>query len=604
MCAIMGEVACGYTWADAAVLSQMQAAMWQRGPDQQGQVVLPHAALAHDRLSVVDLEGGRQPMQWGPLTLVYNGELYNAHELRQELAAIGHTFEGHSDTEVLLHALAEWDICALAKLNGIYAFALWDSAHCRLMLARDRMGVKPLFFTVKGEHLIFASELRGLLAHPAVEPVVDAEGRMEVLMLGPGRTPGCGVFRNVQEVLPGEYLLWQGGDVTRRHYWQLQDREHTESVEDTIEHVRYLVTDAIDRQMVSDVPLCTFLSGGLDSSIISAVVADRMRIMGQQLHTFSVDYRENDRYFVPNHFQPAGDNDFIRQMVEAIGSAHHRVELAPEEVADALDEAVLVRGLPGMADVDSSLLLFCRAVKEHATVALSGECADEIFGGYPWYRDPLIRDRPSFPWAQSTALRMGLVRPEALEGDGEAAIAARYAATCASAPMRSGLDGVERRMREMMKLNLDWFMQTLLDRKDRMSMASSLEVRVPFCDHRIVEYLYSVPWTMKDLDGREKGLLRAAMGDWLPETVRERKKSPYPKVVHPAYLALMQERVEQLLAEPQAPVWQLVKPEAVRPLLTEDLPMPWYGQLMTRPQTLAYLWQLDVWLRTFEVRLV
>ena len=604
MCAIAGIL--GLCVGDTETIL---ATMARRGPDARGVCREPGCTLLHARLTVIDPEGGKQPMsldQAGETyTIVYNGELYNTEEIRRELYQLGHRFLGHSDTEVLLHAYAQWGEGCLPRLNGIFAFAVWERFRGRLFLARDRMGVKPLFYLHREETLVFASEIKTILACPGVNAQLDAEGAAEVLLLGPGRTPGCGVFRNIRELEPGCCAYFEAGNLSVKRYWKLQDREHRESLEETAEQVRFLVTDAIRRQMVSDVPIGTFLSGGLDSSLITAVCAGEMGRKGQQLHTFSVDYEDNDRYFTPNKFQPNADGYYIRKMQETLNTRHHWCVLSPEALVAELENATLARDLPGMADVDFSLLAFCRQIKNHVTVALSGECADEIFGGYPWYRDPEVRDREGFPWAQNTAWRCSLLTPQLREKvDGEEYVRQRYVDTCRGSDILPGTTPTERRMKEMVNLNLRWFMQTLLDRKDRMSMFSGLEVRVPFCDYRIAEYLYGVPWEFKEYEGKEKGLLRYAMRDYLPQEVLWRKKSPYPKTFHPRYWALIAGRARALLEQGDSPLFHLVSREAFEKLLETEQPWPWYGQLMRGPQTVAYFLQMDHWLRENRVELL
>ncbi len=604
MCGIAGAIGRG----DEASYRRMLRTMERRGPDQEGAWYADGAALLHRRLSVVDLKNGRQPMAlaWKGETyiLVYNGELYNTDELRGELRALGHDFTSRSDTEVLLNAYAQWGETCVDRMNGIFAFGVYEEKRGRLFLARDRIGVKPLFYASAGDAFLFASEIKTLLAFSGMEAAISAEGVCEVMLLGPGRTPGCGVFTGIREVRPGWSGYWEDGKLQLKPYWHLTDRPHADDLETTVRTVRELLADSIRRQLVSDVPVGCFLSGGLDSSILAAVAAEHMGRRGETLDTFSVTYRDNDRYFRATKFQPSSDDEYIGLMTGALKSRHHRVELDTEELADALYEAVDARDLPGMADVDSSLLLFCRAVRKDITVALSGECADEIFGGYPWYRDPDIRARRGFPWAQSTAWRASLLQPDALRGrDPFEYVDERYRATLAETHVLEDADAGERRMREMTKLNFDWFMQTLLDRKDRMGMYSGLEVRVPYCDHRIAEYLYSVPWPVKELGGFEKGLLRRAMADYLPEKVLTRKKSPYPKTHNPAYALLVKERLRDLIATPGAPLWTIVSRKRAEALLKEEPTQNWYGQLMTAPQTVAYLLQVDYWLKKYRVRI-
>ncbi len=602
MCAIAGVFRLELT---EKARSQMLNTMIRRGPDEEGIAQLADSTLMHRRLTVIDPEGGRQPMvyQHGQkqYCIAYNGELYNTQELRQELITLGHTFQGRSDTEVVLHAYVEFGPDCLEKLNGIFAFAVLEPKENKLFLARDRMGVKPLFFARYGGGLIFASEIKTILAYPGFAPKLDAQGACELLLLGPGRTPGSGVLKGIHEIEPGCYAV-VGDSMHIHRYWHLTDREHTDSFQETVEKVRWLVEDAITRQLISDVPLGTFLSGGLDSSIISAVAAKQYRKRGLTLDTFSVDYADSQLYFTPNKFQPTCDNDYIRIMMEHLGSRHHWTVLGAQELSDALEEATFARDLPGMADVDFSLLQFCKQIRSHVTVALSGECADEIFGGYPWFRDPEVRAVDGFPWAQNTAQRAAfLSKTLSTQVDAESFVQDRYRQTLAETDILPGTSPQEKRMKEMVNLNFRWFMQTLLDRKDRMSMNSGLEVRVPFCDYRIAEYLYGVPWEYKDWQGREKGLLRQAMAELLPEQVLYRKKSPYPKTYDPAYLQFMEGRLRDLLLRPQSPIFALVEKTALENLLRQDHPWPWYGQLMRRPQTIAYMLQLDHWLNAYGV---
>lgn len=601
MCAIAGIL---NLEAAPETIASMLATMRRRGPDDTGVFQKQDVTLLHARLTVIDPEGGRQPMsllfQGREYTIVYNGELYNCAELRQELQKLRHQFRGHSDTEVLLRGYAQWGEGVLEKLNGIYAFAVFDGE--RVFLARDRIGVKPLFYAEHRGGLLFASEIKTILKYPGFRAAIDVTGAAELLLLGPGRTPGCGVFRGVREIEPGCFGIWEQGRLTVRRYWQLTDGEHREDFAETCDHVRWLVEDAIRRQLVSDVPIGCFLSGGLDSSLICSIASQELSGQGRRLDTFSVDYDRNREFFVPGKFQPNTDSDFLAPMEEYLGANAHHVILSADELDGALEESTQARDLPGMADVDFSLLLFCRKIREHVTVALSGECADEIFGGYPWYRDPAVRAQAGFPWSQNLDTRRRLLTGHlACMTDAQEYVRSRYAMTIRESDILPDSTPLERRMKEMVNLNFRWFMQTLLDRKDRMSMYSGLEVRVPFCDHRIAEYLYRIPWEMKDHNGFEKGLLRKAMEGWLPEQILWRKKSPYPKTHDPRYLELMKRRLDDLLADRQAPVWSLIRPGEARAVASSEMDWPWYGQLMKTPQTIAYLCQIDYWLRRYQV---
>lgn len=606
MCAIAGIL-------DLEIQEELLAGfletMARRGPDGSGIARGRAWAMLHSRLAIIDPEGGKQPMEldWAGehYIIVYNGELYNSRELRRELEKLGHGFISRSDTEVLLHGFAQWGEAVLEKLNGIFAFAVYLEKARKLFLARDRIGVKPLFYARPNQGLVFASEIKTILCHPAVKPQLDAVGGAEILLFGPGRVPGSGVFRGIFEVEPGCCGWYQAGKLRLRRYWKLTDREHRENFAETCEQVRFLVTDAIRRQMVSDYPLGTFLSGGLDSSIISTVCAEEMAGRGERLHTFSVDYLNNEIYFVPGKFQPNSDGEYIELMGKTINSHHHRTVLTPEDLISTLEAATIARDLPGMADVDFSLLAFCREIRPYVKMAMSGECADEIFGGYPWYRDPEIRAREGFPWAQNLDLRAWMLHPDLRKKiDAEALVMDVYRDTCTNSDILPGTSETERRMKEMMNLNFYHFMQTLLDRKDRMSMYCGLEVRVPFCDYRIAEYLYGVPWEFKDYLGKEKGLLRRAFAGILPERVLWRKKSPYPKTFDPRYGQIVRGKVEELLKNRDTKLFQLVNREAVESLLRAEPIWPWYGQLMRLPQTLAWLLQLDFWLRWYNLETI
>ena len=590
------------------ILHGMKRTLTPRGPDAEGTYFDEDAALVHRRLIIIDPEGGKQPMHSPDRNtiIIYNGELYNTLELRTELMSRGHEFVGHSDTEVLLHAYLEWKTDAFSRLNGIFAFAIWEKRERRLTLCRDRLGVKPLFFAPIRNGLTFGSTIDTVLCHPEIEPALDEDGLRTLLLLGPARPPESGVFRQIKSLLPGHFAVLTPENFTDHVYWQLEAHEHEDDLPTTIERTHELICDAARRQLVSDVPLACFLSGGLDSSILSMLAAKDYAAHGETLHTWSVDYRDNDKYFTKSIFQPNSDDSYIDQMVDFLGTHHHRVVLEPEALCAALLPATDARALPGMADVDSSLLLFCAAVKRGGTtVCLSGECADELFGGYPWYHREEILFEDTFPWSRSVGLRLGLLTPDAVR-NGEEFVRQHYRDTCNRAPKLSSDDKKAARMREMFVLNLDWFMATLLDRKDRMSMYSGLEVRVPFCDHRIVEYAYNMPWDFKSLEGREKGIVRRAFADELPKEIVYRKKSPYPKTFHPVYTRLCADYVCRIFEDNTSVAASLFDRNAVQKLMQrpESLAEPWFGQLMRTPQIFAYIIQLDRWFRHYHVKIV
>jgi asparagine synthase (glutamine-hydrolysing) len=612
MCGIVGWI----DWeedltAQSCILDKMSQAIVHRGPDADGVYLSARAALGHRRLVVVDPEGGAQPMtrQRGnnSYTITYNGELYNTLELRRELEARQYTFlSRNSDTEVLLLAFIEWGEECLQRLNGIFAFAVWDELNQSLFLARDRLGVKPLFYARQGRRFLFASELKALLAHPTVKAEITKEGLAEIFVMGPSRTPGQGIFKGIAELKPGHCLLYQEKGFRIKKYWDLVSRPHEDDLETTAGKVRELLGDTVARQLVADVPVCTLLSGGLDSSALTALAAREFRQAGRgPLPSLSVDYAENQDYFRTNEFQPDADFSWAGRVGQKLGTIHRQITIDNQELADALVPAAWARDLPGMADIDSSLYLFCREIRKTATVALSGECADEIFGGYPWFHRQEAINTPYFPWIRMLPERLRL-----LSADVVAAIrpwdyiTARYREALEEVSRLPGEEASEARIREISYLNITRFMPTLLDRKDRMSMAWGLEIRVPFSDHRLVEYVWNIPWQMKNCGGKSKGILRQALRGILPADVLQRPKSPYPRTHNPSYRQTLHNRVLEIANDSSSPLPELVDINAVKSSLTASgnlFPRPWFGQLMGETQYLAYLVQLDAWLRAYKV---
>ena len=590
------------------IAGAMNEALAHRGPDQNGIYFNGEVALAHNRLSVIDPANGRQPMTRtdgrGSFTILYNGELYNTAELRRELTALGYIFETNCDTEALLYAYMAWGEGCLPRLNGIFAFVVYDEGRRALFLARDRLGVKPLFWAQAHGALVFASEIKALFRHPGIRPRVSREGLWQVVFLLPARIPGTGVFRGVEELQPGWCLEYTAeGGVKAHAYWQLQAHEHTESPADTVAHVRELVRDSIVRQLVSDVPLCALLSGGLDSSAICAVAAEHLRGRGELLDTYSFEYEDNRLYFKETSFQPNSDDEYAAYVAEQIGSRHTVLTAGQRDIAALLDSAVDFRDLPGQADVDSSLLYYCRQIKGRHTVGLSGECADEIFGGYPWFRSP-PEELAGFPWLYSPGMRAQLFRPDAIHADDGVGwtrdVFRRSVQDCPALPGETGRELV---LRQTAYLSMMYFMHQLLERKDRMSMASALEVRVPFADHRIAEYVYNIPWGIKQRDGVEKAVLRDAMQGIVPDRVLTRRKSPYPKTHNPVYEQIVTAKLNERLRDPHSALHALLRAEVIGDLNALDN-ITWFGQLMGRPQLIAYLLQLDHWFTEYRVELV
>jgi asparagine synthase (glutamine-hydrolysing) len=610
---------CGITgWIDwrkdltqyPSVLVNMTETLDARGPDASGTWLTQHCAFGHRRLSVMDPENGAQPMvrKAGDTTfsIVYNGELYNAPELKVELEQRGHRFKTTCDTEVLLAAYIEWGRACVDRLNGIFAFGVWNDQEQTLFLARDRLGVKPLFYAVQDGMFLFGSEPKSILVHPDMKAEIGAEGLAEIFAVGPARTPGHGVYRNMAELKPGHCMTVDRNGHSIRAYWKLESKPHEDDVDKTAETIRELLIDTVVRQLASDVPVCTLLSGGLDSSALSTIAANYYKETGKGvLHTYSVDYKDNDKHFKANAFQPNADAPWIQRMVDFLGTEHTWVEFDTPELVESLKNVVYARDTPGMADVDGSLFLFCREIKKGATVAISGEAADEVFGGYPWFHREDALNASTFPWSLALSGRVDLLNPEFADWiKPKEYVDGRYRQALDEVPRLAGESAQQNRMREMSYLNITRFMPTLLDRKDRMSMAVGLEVRVPFCDHRLVEYVWNVPWEIKTAGDREKGILRRALKGILPDDVLTRKKSPYPKTHNPAYAKAVRAWVLEILNDAASPLHAFIDVPKVRKLAESDgltFDLPWFGQLMNGPQMFAYLAQVDLWLRTYKV---
>lgn len=595
-----------------ALAHRMAKKLRHRGPDAWGEWVGEHTVLAHSRLAVIDVEKGSQPMKRTvggyEFVITYNGELYNTEDIRKDLKSHGYEFTTTSDTEVLLYAYIHYGEKCVEMLNGIYAFVIWDSMRQRVFACRDRFGVKPFFYTERDGVTVFASEIKALLEYPNVTARLDRTGLCELLALSPARTQGNGVFKDIAELRPARYMIINRKGKTIKKYWSLVSKEHTDNYEKTIEKVRSLVYDSVKRQLVSDVPIATFLSGGLDSSIITAIGAMEMKKRGERLSTYSFDYEDNAKYFKASHFQPDSDSRWVPRMVEEFDTNHTYLMCPNKVLTELLEEALLAKDLPGMADVDASLLYFCREVKKKHTVVLSGECSDEIFGGYPWFREKKAFETDAFPWCYDLSIRKNILKDSVRETlDLDEYSRMRYMESIAEVPTFDGDDEEEKRRREISYLNINWFMTNLLDRKDRMSMASGLEVRVPFCDHRLVEYVWNINWEMKNKNNVSKNILREAAKGILPEDVRLRRKSPYPKTHNPHYEEAVKTLLDGIISNPNAPILAICDKNKLEALInggSTDYGKPFFGQLMAGPQFIGYIVQLNYLLENYKVRIV
>jgi asparagine synthase (glutamine-hydrolysing) len=609
---------CGITgWVDferdltgeRATLDAMTKTMSCRGPDASGVFLAPHAGLGHRRLAVIDIEGGRQPMtvtegETVAAAMTYSGEAYNYRELRAELAAAGHRFSTESDTEVVLRAYLEWGDAFVDRLNGMFALAIWDTRREELLLVRDRLGIKPLFYAPTTHGVLFGSEPKAILAHPDFKPVVGLDGLRDIL--GIVKTPERSIYNGINEVRPGQVVTVGRTGAKRRRYWQLEAIPHTDDLPTTVATVRELLLDIVSRQLISDVPLCTLLSGGLDSSTVTALAADALAREGRgPVRSFAVDFAGYTENFVADVIRPTADTPFAHELARHVGADHRDIVLSTADLMDPellRDMVTAWDGPTNWGDGMTSLLLLFRAIRAQSTVALSGESADEVFGGYAWFHDPNSVNADVFPWLAGTKMRMAeatLLDPGLVE-DLDILEYQRAAHLDALAEVPHFSDGPlsqgrERRMREICYMHLTRFVCWLLDRKDRMSMATGLEVRVPFCDHRLVQYVFNTPWAMKTFDGREKSLLRAAAGDFLPASVRDRKKVPYPATQDPTYDVAVREALGKLLVEdsPALPLINRARCEAAAAGSDDEV----------HRTDIEFVLQLDTWLRDYQINL-
>ncbi|GAA4613130.1 asparagine synthase (glutamine-hydrolyzing) [Actinoallomurus liliacearum] len=611
MCGITGWVAFGRDLrAEQPTVDAMTETMSCRGPDDRGTWVGRHAALGHRRLAIIDLPGGRQPMSvdtpGGPVVMVYSGEAYNFSELRRELIGRGRRFRTDSDTEVVLQAYVEWGDAFVERLNGMYAFAIWDSRENRLIMVRDRMGIKPFYYYETSDGVLFGSEPKAILANPLAERTVTLDGLRELFAFV--KTPGHAIWEGMREVEPGTIVTVGTNGVRTTRYWTLETREHTDDRETSVAHVRELLEDIVRRQLVSDVPRCTLLSGGLDSSAMTAIAAEQLAEVGETVRSFAVDFVGQTENFVPDELRGTPDTPYVHDVAAKSRTEHQDIVLDSDELADpdVRSKVIRARDIPaGFGDMDASLYLLFKSIREHSTVALSGESADEVFGGYQQFFDPVAQQATTFPWLVRFARHFGeddsILTPElAATIDLPRYVQDAYDTSVARIQRLDGESDFEWRMRKVCYLHLTHFVRILLDRKDRASMAVGLEVRVPFCDHRLVEYVYNTPWSLKTYDGREKSLLRGATRDVLPQSVVERVKSPYPSTQDPAYAVKLQENAREYLSTPDHAVFDIVSRDWLARAVEVDTPQITQASRHGLERTLDLALWLDMYKPTLK----
>jgi len=566
---------------DINVLNHMCNSLSQKDINSQGYYVKDNILLGYKGLDSLD----EQPVLHRNFVISFDGTLYNRNEL-------GFSHSNLSDAQIVVECIEKSGYDVIKTFNGAFAFAIWNTKNNELVLARDHFGIKPIFYSFINDNLIFSSQIKAILAHPLIKTKIDSIGICELFGLGPAHAPANTVFKDIHELKSAHYLLFKDNTIILNKYWELQNKEHIEDFETTCDHVKSLLTNAIKRQIPNE-PFCTFLSGGLDSSIITKYASN---MIDGRINTFSVDYVDNDKNFVKSEFQPNSDNYYIDIMIKNAALKHHDIVIDTPELADTLEDAMVARNLPSMADVDSSLLLFCKNVKKDFNIALSGECADEVFGGYPWMFKE--NDLLTFPWSPHLDERQKVIN-SSLNINLKEYVDLKFKETLAEIPSDDD-------KKILTHLNLYWFGKTLIDRSERMGRYNNFDIRMPFADYELVEYVWNIPWEMKTKGNREKGLLRDIMKGILPDEIRERKKSPYPKTHNPNYLLKVKNMLLEIMNDSDAPIHALINREYVMNVINTDgksFTKPWYGQLMTGPQFMAYLIQINMWLVKYDVKI-
>ncbi len=532
------------------------------------------------------------------VVVCYGGEVYNYQEIREALLKSGRRFRTNSDTEVVGLAYLEWGLDAFRRFRGMFAIALWDEQAGSLVLCRDQLGIKPLYFRTTSKSIVFASELRGLISGQRhVE--IDLEGACEILGLWPYRSPKSGTLRGIEELEPGTLMVVNSREKRFVQYWKLTQRDHSERIQETAEHVRALLELSVREQLTSDVPLTILLSGGVDSSAVAALAAAHWH-RRDNLKAYTLELPESATEFVPSEFRPELDAPFAKHMAEHIGIEMIRVSLTDHDVISGESTTTIARDMPDNGDLDTTLNALFACVAADFKVCLTGEGADEVFGGYPWAVSDRERPLTDFPWLESLCFPTDFIARPLREQVREFQASA-FATAVASAPIdHRELSPLEAHERLSAYLDIAWFLPGQLERMDRISMWNGVEARVPFCTPETAEYCWNIPRRQKRYGGIEKGLLRLALGDVLPNRIRYRRKTSYPTANGSKYEAHLRTAVAFMLEDKFWPLIELIEPEVIRDVLEgrrhppASRPSIWLGQL----------WSLYRWASHYRVEYV
>jgi len=588
----------------------MSQALIHRGPDEQSFHYFPHGAFNQNFLLAGYIPGTfRHEMQ--PITrnykdnsytLLFDGFISNPEEIAMDLEVYQVHTENMSLEELLLFSFLQHGTDFIKRIRGAFALAVFDQNHKTLYLFRDALGLRPLFYCHKANALIFASEIKALFQYPGIEPILTQEGLTELLALGPARKPGSAIFDGIFEVKPGHFVTFGRDIFLEEAYHHFERKEHTDNYDDTIDNITYLLNQSFDSLKSSVIPACCLLSGGLDSSIVTAKLAQNQ---STALATYSLEFDNSRQFFKSNAFQPSLDAPYVEEMVTHLGTKHTIYNCNNKNQFDYLKKSVIAHDLPAMADVDASYMCFCEKVGTQHKIVFTGECADEIFCGYPWYHNQ-ENDCVTFPWTKDISPRLTLLRPDIISSlSMEECIQNAYETTCKEISLDGLHTPTESIHHKTFYLTIRYFMQTLINRGDRAAAINSMDGRMPFANQTLTEYLFNVPFTMQAKNGERKHLLREYANLLLPEEIRKRQKSPYPKTYDPGYEAMVNNELLNELRKSDCPLHAIIDKEKAENFCRQvkDLGRPWYGQLMAGPQLVAYYLQILYWIEHYHINI-
>ena len=528
-------------------------------------------------------------------TIILDGELYNGDKLKTQLEELGYKFKTNDDAEIILNTYIQYKERSLELFKGAYSFVIYDGY--QLFMARDKLGLKPLFYSLVNDSLFFGSEIKTLLAINSINRKISKENFIELFSFGPSFNKSHTPFENIFSVEPGEFITFSLRGLRRERYYKIPVKENTFTFEESKKIIKDLLNDAVKNQIKGE-KVGALLSGGLDSSIICSLLSKY-----QKLQTYCVDYVDNEINFKSNNFQRSRDNDYALIMANYLDTKHHEYKITAKSLADNLFNSMIARDKPAMADIDSSLYCFAKYLNQNENIVFSGECSDEIFGGYPWfYRND--SNESLFPWIRNIDNRINILNKEYQNYNYNEYLESEYSNALNDIEYLSNENEENRKWRKLTNLTINYFMPNLVQRNDSQGLSNGLIIRVPFADIDLLEFVYNLPKEYKYQNGTEKYILREAFSDELPLEITTRKKSPYPKTFDPNYFKLVSNNLMERFNDEYSVLNKLFnKNEIIKIIDNPENQVPWFGQLMTSPQLIAYLIQFDQWVKYYNIDL-